>query len=376
MKVLVVTPYYYPKIGGLEIYARSLGLALRDIKKWEVVVVTSNHEGHKPEVGTVDGMRIYRLGAWFKLSNTPVNLFWPLYIRKIIRQEKPDLILAHSPVPSMADAAALAAGRTPFFLVYHASTLLKGSSPLFKLAAYAYGQYQRLTFSRANKILAVSGYVKECLGPKLATKTEVLPNAVWERDITSRTQPTTTNFLFVGSLDKTHFWKGLDQIIEAIASYKLLYGKSVKLTIMGDGNNRAHYQALVDELRLGSQVTFLGAQIGSKKDQAFRHATALVLYPTTANDAFPTVMLEAWAREVPVIGAAIGPIPSLLTDGKDGYLVPSHNPEALAATLHAVATSDTAQRSVIAAAAARRLRSSYTWERQAAAVSKIAKELL
>jgi len=376
MKVLVVTPYYYPKIGGLEIYARSLGIALHDIKKWEVVIITSNHKGHTTKTSMVDGMRIYRLGAWFKLSNTPVNLFWPLYIRKIIRREKPDLILAHSPVPSMADAAALAAGRTPFFLVYHASTLLKGNSLLFKLVAYAYGQYQRLTFSRAEKILAVSSYVKECLGPKLATKTEVLPNAVWERDIVSRKQPTATNFLFVGSLDRTHFWKGLDQIIEAIASYKQSYGKNVRLTIMGDGNNRAHYEARVDELRLGSQVTFLGAQTGSKKDQAFVRATALVLYPTTANDAFPTVMLEAWAREVPVIAAAIGPIPSLLTDGKDGYLVPSHNPEALAATLHVVASSNTAERSAIAAAAAKRLRSSYTWERQAQAVSKLVKELL
>lgn len=376
MKILVVTPYYHPKIGGLEMYARQLGIALHDLEKCEIVVVTSNNEHHKTVVDTVDGMNVHRLGVWFKLSNTPVNLFWPIMIRRIICSEKPDVILAHTPVPSMADAAALAAGRTPFVLVYHASTLLKGDDFLFNCIATLYSFYERVTLSRAHKILAVSEYVKQQLGPRLASKVAVVPNAVWDAQIVSRSQPKPTNFLFVGSLDRTHAWKGLDLTIRAMAEYKHKYASEFTFTIMGDGNDRARYEAHVEKHDLQDEVIFLGAKTGKEKDAAFLNATALVMYPTTANDAFPTVMLEAWARSVPVIAAAIGPIPSLINDQVDGYLVEPKKPAILADVLNRVATSTAKARDIVAKNAMRRTSDAYTWEKQAATVVAIMKDLL
>jgi glycosyltransferase involved in cell wall biosynthesis len=376
MKILVVTPYYHPKIGGLETYARQLGLALRDLEGCEISIVTSNHVGRTTVFDRVDGMSVYRLGTWMKLSNTPVNPLWPFQIRRIVRRENPDVILAHTPVPSMSDAAALAAGRTPFVLVYHASTLLKGDAFLFNILASLYGVYERITLKRANRIFAVSDYVKRQLGPAFANKTSVVPNAVWQSQIVSRSQPERVNFLFVGSLDHTHSWKGLDLSIEAMALYKGLHGKDFIFTVMGDGNDRARYELLAKERGLEKNVVFLGAKTGEEKDAAFRTATALVMYPTTANDAFPTVLLEAWARSVPVIAAAIGPIPSLVNDHVDGYLVTAKNADSLASVLHEVASSSKQQRAAIAKAAVKRARDDYTWERQAAVVVAQLKELV
>lgn len=377
MKVLVVTPYYHPKIGGLETYARQLGIALHDIKQWEIVVVTSNDTSKETVVDTVDGMKVHRLGVWTKLSNTPVNLLWPFMVRKVIREEQPDVILAHTPVPTMADAAALAAGKTPFILVDHAATLMKGDSLLFKLVVHVYDIYQRITFARAKRILAVSEYVKEQLPTNVQSKAQVLPNAVWEHQIKPRRQPTTApNFLFIGSLDRTHAWKGLEDIIRAMREYRRLHKGQCSLTVMGDGNNREVYEALVHELKLDDVVSFIGAKTGTEKDKTIRKATALVMYPTTANDAFPTVMLEAWANGVPVISSAIGPIPSLINHGMDGYLVAPSDPKALAKMLHTVSVSPAAQRQKIATAALDRTRTSYTWEKQADAVERIVGEVL
>lgn len=377
MKLLVVTPYYHPKIGGLEVYARQLSIALHDIKQWDIAVVTSNDASKETVVDTVDGMKVHRLGVWKKLSNTPVNLLWPFMIRKVIREEQPDVILAHTPVPSMADAAALASGKTPLILVDHAATLMKGDSLIFKAVVIVYGMYQRLTFTRAKRILAVSEYVKDQLPAKVQGKARVLPNAVWEKQIKPRRQPTTTpNFLFIGSLDRTHFWKGLEDIIRAMHEYRRKYKEQCTLTVMGDGNNREVYEALVRELKLDDAVSFIGAKSGVQKDRTIRKATALVMYPTTANDAFPTVMLEAWANGVPVIASAIGPIPSLINHGTDGYLVTPSDPKALAKMLHTVAQSPTAQRQKIATAALERTRNSYTWEKQADTVEQIVGEIL
>ncbi|HKX24644.1 MAG TPA: glycosyltransferase family 4 protein [Candidatus Saccharimonadales bacterium] len=376
MKAIVVTPYYHPKIGGLEVYARQLNIALKDLKKWEIVVVTSNHDGKQTTEETVDGMKVYRLAPLLKFSNTPLNPQWPFMMRKIFKAEQPDVIIAHTPVPSLADAARVAAPRkTPFVVVYHAATLLKGDSVIFDTIARAYQTYERFLLGRADLICAVSDYVKKQFPQKYQAKTKVVTNAVWERDIVTRRQPTRANFLFVGSLDRTHGWKGLKLIIEAVAMTRDRYGDRATLTVMGDGNDRANYEALARDLGIAAHVTFLGNKTGEEKDDAFRKATALVAYPTSANDAFPTVMLEAWARDVPVVAAKIGPLPSLVKNGKDGYVVRPHDVKALATTLHKVLATPTAERKAIARAAAERTRDNHTWEKQADILSTLVEGL-
>ena len=117
MKAIVVTPYYSPKVGGLEIYAQQLNVALKKRQQWDIIVVTSNHTGAKTIVETVDGITVYRLGRLLKFSNTPLNPLWPFMMKRIFAAEKPDVILAHTPVPSLADAARIAAGNIPLFCV-------------------------------------------------------------------------------------------------------------------------------------------------------------------------------------------------------------------------------------------------------------------
>ncbi len=368
----MVTPYYHPRIGGLETYARQLAIAMQRLHDWDVTIVTSAARRRDEAVSQVDGLRVYRLGTWAKLSNTPVSPLWPVKIRRIVREVRPDLILAHTPVPSMADAAALAAGRTPIVIAYHAATLMKAGSPVFNGLARAYQVYQRATLSRADHILAVSDYVRQCLPANVRGKVTVLPNAVWEDSIRERVQPPVTRFLFVGSLDRTHSWKGLDLILLAVARYRQAYDAAAELTILGGGNGRASYEEAAARLGMAAAVHFRGWQTGAEKEAAFAEATALIVYPTTANDAFPTVILEAWARAVPVVAARIGALPALIDDGTDGYLAKPGDPAALADVLHHVAASSPAERAKTAATAARRLRERYTWERQAGELCRLA----
>lgn len=374
MKAIVVTPYYSPKIGGLEIYAQQLNSALKKRKGWEIVVITSNHEGARTVVETVDGIKVYRLGRLLKFSNTPLNPFWPLRMKRIFRQEKPDVILTHTPVPSMADAARLAAGPIPLFVFYHAATLLKGDSKVFDTLATTYQTYERFLLAQARHIFPVSDFVREQFPYRFWEKSRVIPNAIWEKHIQSRKQPDTNNFLFIGSLERTHAWKGLELILQALAICRTEFGSDATLTIMGDGNDRARYEALVAELDLKDAVTFTGNLRGSKKDATLKGARALVMYPTSANDAFPTVMLEAWAGAVPVISAGIGPMPTLINDGQDGILVRPHDASALAKALFDMTTRSAADRRTLALNAQKRVRTYYTWEKQADAVDAYVRE--
>lgn len=375
MKALVITPYYYPKIGGLENYARNLNRALINQEGWQIVVVTSQL-GRSSTYGTIDSHPIYRLGTWFKLSNTPFSPLWPLQIRSIIAREQPDIIIAHAPVPSLADAAIHAKGKVPFVLVYHAATLMKAGSPLFNIAVRLYGLIGNTTLRRSDKIFAVSDYVRTQFSPSLQQKSIVVPNAVALAEIIPRTQPSKPEFVFIASLDRSHAWKGLSEILQAVAIYTNTYGGDVRLTVVGDGNARVDYEQTAERLGIRQNVRFVGAQVGAQKLRILRHAIGMLVYPTTENDAFPTVMLEAWANYVPVIGGRIGAVATLIHNGKDGLLCEPLQPSALAAAMHKLVELEPAGRAQIAVNAASRTSRKFTWEQQAKLVHMKAKELV
>jgi glycosyltransferase involved in cell wall biosynthesis len=330
MKILIATPYFYPRVGGLENYARALAEGLAEAGHRVVVVcgdqvpaVTKQKQG---------GINIYRLPIWLAASNTPINPLWYWYLRRIIKDEQPDIINAHTPVPFMVDMAAAAAGRrVPLVVTYHAATLFKPGSALMRLATWLYTQVERLTLRRARSIFAVSEYVKQSLRPGLREKTFVMPNATYLVD-QAKPRPH-RGLVFVNNLDASHSWKGLDLILESLAISMSQPGKALRLTVIGDGNDRARYEAKARELGIGHLVTFAGRLVGDERNRLMGQAQALVAYPTTANDAFPTVFLEAWSLGLPVIAAAIGPMPTLIEDGRSGVLVPSGDAGVLAVAL-------------------------------------------
>ncbi len=62
-------------------------------------------------------------------------------------------------------------------------------------------------------------------------------------------------------------------------------------------------------------------------------AAGSVLCLPSCTDSFGLVFLEAWANEVPVVGARAGGIPAVVDDGVDGLLVPFGDVEALARSI-------------------------------------------
>jgi glycosyltransferase involved in cell wall biosynthesis len=358
MKVLIATPYFWPQIGGMENYARSLAQGLAKTS-CDVVVVCGDPTVRQPTRDRVDEFAVWRLPIWRVVSNTPVNLSWLFQLRRIIRAERPDVINAHTPVPFMVEMVTLAAGRCPVVVTYHAATLIKPGSLFMSLITRSYLAVQRLTLARARAIVAVSPYVRDCL-PQWREKTTVVANAV--TDVSEARNLPGVGLIFVNNLEPSHRWKGLDLILDSLAILKR-EGLAVSLTIVGDGADRGRYEDRVRELSLCDQVRFVGRLVGLDRDVLVRQAAAAVLYSTTANDAFPTVMLEAWAQGVAVITAAIGPLASLVDDGVTGLLVEPNNAEALARALQA-GLADPGRLMTLGEAGRQLVAREYTWPGQ------------
>lgn len=307
-----------------------------------------------------DGLTVYRLPIWRTLSNTPLHPRWPWWIRRIIAAERPDVLNAHAPVVFMVDAVALVAGRRPFVVTWHAATLEKAAAPLLATLTRAYGAAQRLTFRRADRIVAVSPYVARALD-RWAPKTRVVSNAV--PGVGAGRSDPGDGLAFVASLRAAHAWKGLDLLLDALAGYRARYGHAPVLTVMGDGDDRPRYERRVAELRLAPVVRFAGYVPPARRDQLLRGTRALVVCPVSANDAFPTVLLDAWAQGVPVVAAAIGPIPSLVDDGRTGLLVAPRDATALTAALHRIVTDADLARE-LGEAGRQLVARAYTWPAQ------------
>jgi glycosyltransferase involved in cell wall biosynthesis len=327
MKILMVAPYYAPRIGGLENYARNVtrGLAARG---HSVVVVTSGTGRFTTRHDVVDGIRVVRLATWLTASNTPVNPLWLAQLHAIVRRERPDVILAHTPVPFIADMASRAAGSLPFVLTYH-NDLAKDAGVQRAIVAAYWRTLGAGTLERADRIIATSRFYADT-SPFLqpyAAKTEVIAPGVDLDRFHAGVEPAPIRaeladrqlVLFVGSLARSHAHKGLDLLLEAVARLRR-DNPAIHLLVVGRGDGRQAHEARATTLGIQDAVTFTGFVPDDELPGYYAAADVFVLPSTTMAEGFGMVLLEASACGTAVIGTSVGGIPAALAAAGSAYL--------------------------------------------------------
>jgi glycosyltransferase involved in cell wall biosynthesis len=105
----------------------------------------------------------------------------------------------------------------------------------------------------------------------------------------------------------------------------------VGLTVAGDGPDRALLERRSSELGLDNRVRFLGSVPRETVLRLFRAADASLLPSRWEN--FPHTVVESLAVGCPVIATAVGGVPEVVEDGRNGLLVPPGDAKALAAAI-------------------------------------------
>lgn len=126
------------------------------------------------------------------------------------------------------------------------------------------------------------------------------------------------NILFVSALDKAHYFKGLDNLLEAFRDVSL---PGASLTIIGGGDMEGYYRSKAEELGLGPRVAFLGRAPDEKLIECDREAEVLVLPSVNKGEAFGTVLLEALASGTPVIASNLPGVRSVFHDRVEGFYI-------------------------------------------------------
>ena len=137
--------------------------------------------------------------------------------------------------------------------------------------------------------------------------------------------------LFVGFIRPE---KGIEYLLRSLPLVDA--DRPVRLAIVGpwDQFPREHQRlnSIVEELALRGRVAWEGyCTFGHELFSQMDRSDLLVL--PSLSEGTPRVLVEARARSLPIISTTVGGIPSSVTDGQDGLLVPPRDPAALASAI-------------------------------------------
>lgn len=370
---MIVTPYFYPKVGGLENYAYHIAKGLEDKYDWEIVVITSNHEEKKDRIEKLNNIKIYRLSKWFNISNTPINPMWHLQIKNIIKKEKPDMINAHTPVPFISDATGRVCGDIPFILTYHTgSMMLKGKLLKDLLIKFYESSILKITLKKAEKIICSSDFVRVDFLKDYSKKTITITPGVDINRFTPGIVDSKNKILFVAGLKKAEKYKGLEYLLSAVNIIKKNI-KDAKLTVVGEGDCIIYYKKLCKDLGIEQNVDFKGKLIGKKLVEQYQKTNVFVL--PSLYDNCPLVLLEAMACKKPVIGSNVGGIPYLIDNGKNGLIVPPKDSESLAkAIIKTLNNPQLAKK--MGENGYKKVKENFTWEKQIKKTNELFRDII
>lgn len=173
------------------------------------------------------------------------------------------------------------------------------------------------------------------------------PSVPRKSDAASATSTEPLRILTVGRLSPE---KGHGILLEAIGE---LHNRGVHVhsTLVGDGPERSHLEALTARLGIGAHTTFTGS-IGQNRIAEVYSAADVFVLPSFS-EGLPVVLMEAMASGLPAVASRITGIPELIEDGVDGLLVTPGRPDLLADAIAALADNPSRRRNMAKSALAK-----------------------
>lgn len=306
-----------PLGSGVAATLEDAGVAVSQMRLWPLI----------PAIGWERPLRRYTIGLLSLFSHAILLL--RLFTR--LRHDETDIVYAH--LRRGVVCAALLAPLLRARLVYHAHGC---GHPSHVSGLFGWG------VRRADRIIAVSGKVRDQLveAGVPCERITVVHNGLdvdaWQKESERLLEPLPPKqagvILIAAAL---HPGKGHAVLLRAFASLASQFA-GWEVWVAGDtgtGGDAAYAEGLVtlaDELAIGDRVRWLG----HRQDMAAVMSKADILVaPSTVEESFGMVLIEAMALGKPVVASRIGGMPEVVLDGVTGILVPANAPDALAAPL-------------------------------------------
>lgn len=381
MRILMLTQFYPPVIGGEERHVKVLSEALASRGHHVVVVTIRTSDGPGAELEIENGVRVYRIsgtlrraGAIFKEDQRrhappfpDPELTWNIH--RIVKAERPDIVHAHNwlehsfvPLKALHDAK-LVVTLHDYGLVCAKKNMMRSEMPCagpssgcLPCASQHYGVVKGLVTATTawasnaalrravDRFITVSGAVAERCGVASGSKAfDVIPVFLSDSvqslepgcEQWTRLLPREPYLLFVGDLARI---KGIHILLDAYAG---LAG-APPLVLIG-----RRCSDTPPDLPAGVKL------LASWPHKAVLHAWSRCLagiVPSTCLETCGTVAMEASAFGKPVIASRTGGLPETVRDNETGLLVPPNDVPSLRSAMQRIVTDEPLRRALSQAA--------------------------
>lgn len=363
MKVLQVTTHF--NIGGISGYILSLSRALKD-KGIEAIVASS---GGDLESGLAKcHIPHRRIGIRTKFEFGPRAILSGFKIAGIVRDEKIDIIHAHTRVSQVAASLASMITGVPYVTTCHG---------YFKKRA------RGILDTWGLKVIAISDAVRKHLKDDLGvdgSRIALIYSGVDEARLASRLSQDEIGLVreaaglkagpVIGTIGRLSSVKGQKYLIMAMKDI-IVDRPDAQALIIGSGPEEVALKTLAGSLKIGDSVRFMESCADTYK---YLSVMDLFVFPSI-REGLGIALLEAFASGRACIASRTGGIEDIVTDGLNGILVDVGDPSGIA--LEAIRLlKDDALRKKLGEEALALARSRFTLDSMADKVSKLYKETI
>ncbi|MEO0114083.1 MAG: glycosyltransferase family 4 protein [candidate division WOR-3 bacterium] len=374
MKICMVSDVYFPYIGGIPEHIYHLAEELRKLGH-QVKVLTSNFGGTTLETLKTcpDEEYVYRIGKSLLIRSNKsfarLPIAWrPLNkVKRFFAQEQFDIIHIHGSLAPTLPIIAIRQSKAVNVITFHSDHAKSKGYLIFRQLLMPY-------FRKLDGLIAVSNQARDAQMRFFPGEYQVIPNAV---DV-NRFHPGVSvlpqfadarpKILFLGRFEPR---KGLKYLLKALPYIKKAI-PDVLLIVVGTGLLGYSYKEYIAK-EVEENIHFAG--LVSQEEKPHYYATCDVFCaPSIGFESFGIVLLEAMATGKPVVASDISGYRTILEDGKQGYLVPPRQPEAIAQAIIKILTNPSLAKKLGEAGRAKAL--AYSWQNIALKVESYYKQLI
>ncbi|WP_153115702.1 glycosyltransferase family 4 protein [Rhodocyclus tenuis] len=277
--------------------------------------------------------------------NKPASVWWyrhwhALFLRLALRRKlsggEPCTIYAQCPLSAAAALQARCAPTQRVVMVVHFNISQAdewAGKGMIRPGGALYAAIRRLeaeTLPKVDGLVFVSGFMRleiaERIPATAALPYRIVPNFLADPGIRpDEDQLPLRDLICIGTLEPRKNQRYALEIVAAAACI----GRALSLTIVGDGPDRAGLESLAAELGITQQVSFAGF-VRNAAQLIGTHAACLHV---ALLENLPLTLIEALARGVPVFAPAVGGVPEVFDDGREGRAIPLGDAETAAARI-------------------------------------------
>jgi glycosyltransferase involved in cell wall biosynthesis len=307
MKIAQIVCSFPPYKGGIGNVAYRLQKELE--KEISIETFTIDHQKQKNKnKEDIEEKNVHYLKPIIKIGQAGI------LTQLLFKLNKFDTIIFHYPFFGSTEILYLKRilnKRQKLIIFYHMD--VTALSKLYRILGKSADLTSKNLFKQADKIIVSSlDYIKNSqikdIYKKYPDKFLAIPfsanenifKPADENNLANKINNDNIKLLFVGGLDKAHYFKGVDKLIKALA---LVNKKNWSLDIIGSGPLLNTFKKESKKLNLDDKIKFLEKISNEELIRKYQEADILILPSINSNEAFGLVIIEAMACKTAIIAS-------------------------------------------------------------------------